>query len=235
MPLPSQDLRFNVASWAVQPYAIPAVVAEMLDVMPPEQFDPRFQGQYLQTTYFDTAAFALRKARVPKKSYLTLRLRAYSPAAPAGGQYPAPVFALSAKTEDVKYRVEVSPAVAQGLLQEPALGVIGQVLGPDLFARLLALIGGELLVPVVTCTAQRYAVEDDTNRLTLDLNVATDTGKQLPFSVLEFKSTKMDIPPPGSFSPSPQPLSPTGRGAGVRGIRPIKISKFLWATSADGR
>jgi hypothetical protein len=216
MNTPTTDLRSNIATWAVQPHAVPATVAQMLDSLQPEQFDPSFFGQYLQTTYFDTAGFALRKARAAKQSYLTLRLRAYSPSAAAGGQYPTPVFALAAKTEDTKSRTAIAPTVAKALLQEPTPDLLGQVLSPDLLARLLALIGAEPLLPAVTCTAQRYAVEDHTSRLTLDINVATDTGKHLPFNVLEFKSTHHSPAPPGRL-----PLA---------GMRPIKLSKFLWAT-----
>jgi hypothetical protein len=85
-----------------------------------------------------------------------------------------------------------------------------------LLARLAELAGDDDLLAVVTVCARRYAREDDTHRLTLDLHVDTDTGKQLPAGVLEFKSTQPDAEPP-------QPLA-------VLGLRPIKLSKFLWAT-----
>jgi hypothetical protein len=52
--------------------------------------------------------------------------------------------------------------------------------------------------------------------LTLDLHVYTDTGKLLPSGVLEFKSTQPDAEPP-------QPLA-------APGLRPVKRSRFLWAT-----
>jgi hypothetical protein len=217
---PANDLRNNIASWAVQPCAIPAVVARMLDQLPTEDFDPSFGGQYLQTTYFDTFGQDLRKARIPKQRYLTLRIRAYTPSCPAGGKYPDPVYALSAKTEDKKFRVEVPQSTAEALLKNADVELFGNVLSPELFARLLELLPADAtLLPSVTCTAQRYAVEDNSNRFTLDINVATDTGKKLVFNVLEFKSADPQTPPP--------PALP--------GMRPIKISKFLWATSPDGR
>jgi hypothetical protein len=63
---------------------------------------------------------------------------------------------------------------------------------------------------------RRYAVEDKQDRLTLDVDVATDTGKALPTGVLEFKSTVAAAGPPPALS--------------SLGLRPIKLSKFLWAT-----
>jgi hypothetical protein len=69
---------------------------------------------------------------------------------------------------------------------------------------------------VVTACARRYARADDTDRLALDLHVDTDTGKQLPAGVLEFKSTQADA----------EPLQPVA----VLHLRPIKLSKSLWAT-----
>jgi hypothetical protein len=216
MQLPSQDLRSNIGSWAVPSWAIPAAVHQMTDALPREQFDPSFMGQYLQTTYFDTRTMALRKARVPREEYLTLRLRSYSPSCPAGGTYPVPTFALSAKTEDQKFRIETNPAVAKLALTDPPLDLLAQLLPANLYARLLDIIGNDDLLPVVTCTASRFAVEDDTSRLTLDINPATDTGKKLPFSIMEFKSTHRNTTPPGSL---PLPC-----------MRPIKLSKFLWST-----
>jgi hypothetical protein len=51
--------------------------------------------------------------------------------------------------------------------------------------------------------------------LTLDLCVRTDTGKQLPHAVCEFKSINPDDQPPAGLLAIP--------------IRPMKLSKFLWA------
>jgi hypothetical protein len=210
-PLPAHDLRGNLGTWAVAPGRVPAVARAMVAALPPESFDPDFRGQDLETTYFDTPGFALRKARRRDRHYVTLRLRCYR--GPAGEAY-----ALSAKTESDKFRQEVSPELAEVLLAQgftsPALQ-LGGVLPGDILARLVALTDQEPLLPVVAVCARRYAVEDGRDRLTLDLDVATDTGKRLPTGVLEFKSTDPDAAPPG-------PLLPLG-------LRPIKLSKFLWA------
>ena len=216
MPLPASPLRNNLSTWSVPTWAMPAVTCQMLDALPPEAFDPNFQGQALATTYFDTASRRLRRARQPKKDYVTLRLRSYSPASAAGGLAPKPVFALSAKTQDAKARIDVSPAVAGALLGGPDSELLAQLLPPDLFARLLALIGEEPLVPVVAVQSTRYAVEDDNLRLTLDTDVRTDSGRVLPFHVLEFKAARGQPAPPGRL--------PTA------GLRPLKLSKFLWST-----
>jgi hypothetical protein len=66
--------------------------------------------------------------------------------------------------------------------------------------------------PVVCVQCRRYAVENAQDRLTLDCDIRIDTGKALPHAVLEFKSTAPDDPP--------EPLA---------ALRPIKLSKFLWA------
>ncbi len=89
------------------------------------------------------------------------------------------------------------------------------LLPPNLLARLLEITEEELL-PVVTVCCRRYAVEDADRRLTLDCEVTTDHGKSLPASVLEFKAMDKEEPPPGRLA---RLL-----------IRPIKLSKFLWAT-----
>ncbi len=47
------------------------------------------------------------------------------------------------------------------------------------------------------------------------MGVATDTGKTYPCGVLEYKSTRAGGRPPLT----------------VGGLRPIKLSKFLWATA----
>jgi hypothetical protein len=211
-PLPAHDLRGNLGTWAVPPGQVPAVARALVAALPPESFDPDFHGQALETTYFDTPHFRLRKARRRGKRYVTLRLRCYR--GPGGDAH-----ALSAKTEAGKFRQEISPELAEVLRAQgftsPALQ-LGGVLPGDLLARLLALIDQEPLLPVVAVCARRYAVEDDRDRLTLDLDVATDTGKRLPTGVLEFKSTDRDAAPPA-------PLR-------ALGLRPVKLSKFLWAT-----
>jgi len=85
----------------------------------------------------------------------------------------------------------------------------------DLLARLLELAVASPVLPVACVQCHRYAVEDDQDRLTLDTEVRTDTGKTLPHAVLEFKSTR-PVKPPDALT--------------ALHLRPIKLSKFLWAT-----
>jgi hypothetical protein len=209
----TSDLRSNLATWAIPTCRLPALGNLMHDLLPNEPFDPHFHGQHLQTTYFDTRKLELRKNRLLHDKYLTLRVRRYEP--PAG-----PVaFSLSAKTEDEKFRRDLSPGAA-GLLLQPGtdlLPVLAELLPANLYARLLEVSHadeGQILMPAVTIACLRYAVEDDRDRLTLDVDVCTDTDKHLPWAALEFKSTQPD-PPPGSLL--------------ALGLRPIKLSKFLWA------
>jgi hypothetical protein len=221
-PLPATNLRRNYGTWAVPDRLLPAVAAQMLSRLPHEQFDPDFNGQYLQTTYFDTLRFDLRKARVTRDRYLTLRLRCYTPIKGAGRQYSESVYAVSVKTEDIKQRFEIDPATAEILLQAASsngsiMALWASILPPDIIARLLEIAGDDTVQPIVTVCAHRYATEDDTDRLTLDADVKTDTGKRLPHGVLEYKS----INNPGT------PTWPTE----LLGLRPLKISKFLWATA----
>jgi hypothetical protein len=217
MRLPASTIRSNLWTWSVPAACVPAVALQMTDALSPEQFDPNFLGQWLQTTYFDTQQRALRKARLTRPDYVTLRLRSYAQAASAGGIYPTPAFAVSAKTQDVKTRVDVAPAVASQLVKDGSdLDLWAQLLPPDILARLLALAGELPLMAVVTATCTRYATEDDNLRLTLDTNVCTDSGKALPFAVLEFKAAQGQPDPPGRL-PTP-------------GLRPLKLSKFLWST-----
>ncbi len=207
-PLPSAPIRQNLATWSVPVCQLPAVAHVLHDVLPNEVYDPHFQGQRLETTYFDTARFALRKARRGKDRYLTLRVRCYE--TPDGSE----VHALSAKTEQQKWRQEIEPAVAHLLLagsEDP-----GGLLPANLLARLQELVGNEPVVPVVTVCCRRYAVEDDEDRFTLDVDVRTDAGKALTCSVLEFKSTDPAARVPASLA--------------LLGLRPMKLSKVLWAT-----
>ena len=190
-PLPMGDLRTNLGTWAVPTASLPQVARAMADALPPEAFDPSFGGQRLETTYFDTAGFELRKARRRGDRYLTLRLRCYD-----------------------NGRQEVSPDVADLLLAAGADP--GLALPANLLARLQELTAGKPVFPVVTICARRYAVEDDAERLSLDVGVATDTGKCLGTHVLEFKSTDPGALPPGHL--------------GSLKLRPMKLSKFLWAT-----
>jgi len=213
-PLPAADLRSNVGTWSVPACCLPAVAYEMGQVLKTEQFDPEFQGQYLQTTYLDTRDFALRKGRLKADHYLTLRLRCYSPSCEAGGDYPKGVYAFSAKTEGAKFRLEVPSYQAEDILQNGGASQIVRGLLPgDLLARLAELAGDEPLCPVVSVCMTRYACEDPVHRLTLDVEVKTDTGKCYPTNVLEQKSVGKDA----------MPLLATP-------LRPIKLSKFLWAT-----
>jgi hypothetical protein len=207
---PTPDLRRNRASWAVPTGRLPFAAAVLLGALPREAFDPAFRGQDLATTYLDTADFALRKARVKGDQYLTLRVRCYRN--PAGA---APdLYALSAKTEGAKFRVEVPADEARFLLAVRPTSVLGRLLPADLFARLLDLAGDGPLRPAAAVCCRRYAAEDDRDRLTLDAAVRTDAGKRLPYAVLEFKSTDATAEPPAALAE----------------LRPLKISKFLWAT-----
>jgi hypothetical protein len=212
--LPTGDMRRNVGTWAVPTCNLPAIARILTDVAPPEDYDPDFAGQYLQTTYFDTLSFDLRRARLKKDRYLTLRLRCYSPASGAGGNYPEGSYALSAKTEDTKFRVPIDRSSAELALGGDVSSLLDKLPG-DLLGRLLDLSGGDDLVPVVTVCAHRYAVEDDLNRLTLDVDVRADNGKVMATHVLEHKQVVRG---------EPQPLTVPA------GLRPIKLSKYLWAT-----
>jgi hypothetical protein len=207
-PLPASNLRRNLGTWAVPTTSLPQVAGVLRDALPPEAYDPDFNGQRLETTYFDTPGFALRKARRRGDRYLTLRLRCYG----ANESY-----ALSAKTEGEKWRQEVPAALADAILggRAPPDVFVGLLPG-NLLARLQELVGDEGLVPVVQVCCTRFAVEDARDRLTLDAGVTTDTGKCLGVHVLEHKSTDRGAPPPGRV--------------GALGLRPVKLSKFLWAT-----
>jgi hypothetical protein len=208
--LPAADLRHNLATWAVATAQLPAVANVLHDVLPNERYDPRFRGQQLRTTYFDTPRFALRKARLGKDRYLTLRVRCYQP---DGGPE---AYALSVKTESSKYRAEIDAATADALVR--GARPLAPLLPADLQARLLELARQDPLVAVARVCGRRYAVEDDTDRCTLDVDVRTDTGKALPHAVLEFKSTLRQAQAPASLL--------------ALGLRPLKLSKFLWATEA---
>jgi hypothetical protein len=208
---------------------LPALTRQMLDALAPEKFDSDFLGQYLQTTYFDTKSFKLRKARVKGRKYVTIRIRCYARAGSVSARFGSPgayasgseggssigVYAISAKTESQKFRQEIDGEYAESLLQsgiEPS-SLVG-IMPPDLIARIADLSEGESLDPVVTLCFHRYAVEDGQNRLTLDTDIESDTGRCYPSHVLEQKSIRKDC--------SPLIALP---------LRPIKLSKFLWATA----
>ena len=208
---PTQDLRSNLRTWAVPSGLVPAVTCAMAESYPPEAYDPAFRGQELETTYFDTPDFALRKARRRGGPYLTLRVRCYSQG--EGRE----AYALSAKTEKEKWRTEIAPETADLLLESPSALVTQLALLPaDRAARLLDLAGEQGVRPVACVGARRYAVAGPQDRLTLDVAVGTDSGKRLPFHVLEFKCTDAGSAPPGRLP--------------ALALRPIKLSKFLWAT-----
>ncbi len=78
------------------------------------------------------------------------------------------------------------------------------------------MIGDDPLLAVVCVQAHRYAVEDVSDRWTLDTDVHTDTGLVLATGVLEFKSAD-----PGAMVPAAMQLI---------NLRPMRINKFLWAT-----
>jgi hypothetical protein len=197
MPIPTEDLRSNVGTWAVGTALLPAIARFMLESLPTEEYDPNFKGQKLSTTYFDTKDFDLRKARRRGERYVVLRLRAY----------PGATIALSAKTEAEKFRVEVTTATVDTL---------ENILPANIMARIIEIVGDKPLVPVVAIECTRYAVEDDEDRLTLDCGTCTDAGKELPYAVLEYKSNKN--------KDANQALLDLG-------LRPIKMSKFLWSTT----
>jgi hypothetical protein len=205
-PLPVADLRTNRATWAVARAALPAVGAALTAALPAEPFDPDFRGQRLITTYLDTPRLALRRARVRAARYLTLRVRHY---------HPSGLFALSAKTEAAKLRLEIEPAAARAILDGDRDALTAR-LPADVVARLADLAGDDPLLPVAEVCCHRFAREDRRDRLTLDAGVRTDTGLALPFAVLEFKSADPNAPAP--------PF------AAALGLRPAKVSKFLWST-----
>jgi hypothetical protein len=207
-PVPVTDLRSNLGTWAVPSCQVPAVAYCLPHLAPTEPFDPTFQGQDLVTTYFDTQHLALYKARKKGDSYLTLRLRCYQ-----GNQKTPEVYALSAKTESEKWRQEITSDLADAIGRQPSL--LQANLPGNLQARYLELVGDDPLLVVSNISCRRFAVENSQDRFTLDVDVHTDTGKSLPFAVLEYKSTETDNPPPGSLLTLP--------------LRPLKLSKFLWA------
>jgi hypothetical protein len=211
-------LRTNIGTWLVPDHVLPFLSRYMTTSLPPESFDQDFHGQWLRTTYFEDSGFRLLKARKEGEQYLTLRIREY----PAGhalsdATQPEPAFYLSAKTESRKFRVEISSAeVAQHYLHDGlAQGDLEMLLPPDLLARAYGLTDtAARLVPVVGVTCRRYAVENEMDRLTLDVSIASDRGKALAQSVLEHKQTEET-----TSSPHPEAL----------GLRPVKLSKFLWS------
>jgi hypothetical protein len=207
--LPTADIMSNHNTWLVPTSRIARVAHAMTEALPCEKYDPHFHGQTLQTTYFDTAKLELRKNRQSHAQYITLRLRCYYGI--------KETYAVSAKTESEKFRVEISQAVARALQKpmEDVNGIMADILPPHLLARLMDVSHEQPLVPAVTIFCQRYAVENTEERFTLDCAIETDS-KKMSGAVLEYKNTDPNIPP----SLIVQAI----------GLRPIKLSKFLWST-----
>jgi hypothetical protein len=220
-PLPATDLRQNVATLGVRAEQLPALTRAMLRLLPPEDYDPDFQGQYLQTSYFDTPGFALRKARLKKDKYCTVRIRCYAPSQSPGRNYPEGRYALSAKTEDGKFRVELPDDQAEAALRGD-FNAVEDYLPPDLLARLYDLTEGDLLSVATVICFTRYAVESTTDRLTLDCSIHAGLEKCFPFTgVLEVKTTARPYEPPQELL--------------NLGLLPLRLSKFLWATNNGDR
>jgi hypothetical protein len=218
MQVPANDLRQNVLTLAVPNCRLPGVGFMMRSLLPAEEFDPDFLGQYLQTSYFDSPSLALRQARLKGDKYLTLRVRCYAPTQQPGRNYPEGVYALSLKTESGKWRTPIEGWKVDDALTKPnALNVLGDELPADLLARLIDLLDDEPLRPAVTVCFTRYAVESTTDRLTLDTAIVTSNGKAFPTNVLEVKTTAKP------FEPIPEVIR--------WGFSPIKLSKFLWAST----
>jgi hypothetical protein len=213
MTTPFTDLRTNVLTLPVLDKQLPMVAAVMQAMLPNESYDPNFCGQSIETTYFDTPDFLLRKARLTKENYCTLRIRCY------GYTH---TYAISAKTKEGKFRTEVDNTRG---LQWATSGIdladLSELLPSDIFVRLLGLAGdASSLLPVVRVCFTRYAAEDDVQRLTLDVGTETNTGKRLTSSVLECKTTENPAVAPPEILALNLPV--------------IKLSKFLWATSYGG-
>ncbi len=202
-------IRRGAGTWAVSDYQLPAVAHFLHDILPNEPYDPHFFGQWMETTYFDTEDFVLRRARRKGQMYLVLRLRCYQ------DDQGSEIYLLSGKTESEKWRQQIDARTAEAIGADP--DALVPFLPPNLLARFQGLVGEEQLVGVVKVCCRRYAVESRADRYTLDVGVATDTGKRLGMNVLEFKSTDSSAQPPGNLL--------------AIGLRPVKLSKFLWATA----
>jgi hypothetical protein len=221
-PLPTNDLRQNVATLAIPEEGLPGVGALMRRLLPSEEYDPEFKGQFLQTTYFDTACLCLRKARINKEDYCTVRIRCYAPTQAPGINYPEGVYALSIKTANGKFRVPLDPTTAEtAFVPGSFLDAVGDLIPGDLLAKLYSLTGEDALQPCVTVCFTRYAVESTTDRLTLDCGITASDGKAYPCSVLEVKTTIKPYTVPDEIQ--------------AYRFSPIKLSKFLWATTIGVR
>src|SRR5262245_46581766 len=167
----------------------------MRRLLPAEEYDNDFKGQSLRTTYFDTWDFKLRKTRLEKEKYCTIRIRSYAPTEKPGGSYAAAgCYAISAKTEEEKYREELESSVAETLIRRGLPDGYAPLPG-HLRARLMEITDGDPVVPVVTVSFTRYAVEDNVDRITLDCAIATSGGKEFPTNILENKTTAKPAKP----------------------------------------
>jgi hypothetical protein len=130
-------------------------------MLPSEAFDPNFQGQNLDTTYFDTQDLEQRKNRALHSRYITLRLRCYQ------GRR-AESYAFSAKTEQEKFRAPLTPSQVHSLLAPGAAiaGILADILPPHLNAGLLEISHDEPLLASALVCCLPYAVEDDVDRYT---------------------------------------------------------------------
>ena len=207
--VPANDLRSNAGTWAIPNCQLPKIANLMLKWLKPEPFDLKFLGQNLCTYYYDTLAFDLRKARLKKKKYCTIRIRSYDEQS----------FAFSIKTEDTKFRKPISKSQYSSLMpgiDDPVTAL--DFLPGDLLSRVLDLSGGQPLVQAVEVKFTRYATEDANNRLTLDIDIRTNTGKSFPVNgILENKTTD------STGQPMPEVLALK--------YAPVKLSKFLWSTT----
>ncbi len=202
----NKSLPNNLCKYAVSSCQLPALGHFMHDFLPNEPYDPHFFGQHVHTTYFDTEKLALRSARKQGEKYATVRIR----------EYPNETCMLQIKTNDEKIRVEC-PSTAMALANGFTVDQLASMLSlPGAIVALLMELAGEgELMPIVTVKYNRYAIESLSQRITLDVDVHTDTGKCLPFHVLEIKGRE-DADEPRIME--------------ALGLRPIKLSKFLWAT-----
>ena len=214
MSFPAPDLRINSAHGLYRPRRRPPDVAGH----EPGTIRPRFQRPSPGNHLFRHAIVR------PSQSPPSQRKIPPSPHPPLHRvqfcAHPPPAYALSAKTESGKFRTELTPTHAEAALTKPTAlhALLQTALPPDYLARLLAIVGDTMLMPVVTVCATRYATENETDRLTLDLAATTDMGKTVPAGVLEHKTNSIV----GMILDWPRAL----------GLRTIKLSKFLWATDA---
>jgi inorganic triphosphatase YgiF len=214
--IPNTWNRVNLGKWAVPMAQLPMVAAGML-ATPSLVFDPydrQFRGQQQRTTYFDTPSLDLLKNRQDSDQYLTLRVRCYE------GQ-DGETYVLSVKTENLKWRQEIEESLADSLITATSdiAPLVIDLIPSEALTRLITLTSGQPLRPVLCIEYRRYAIEDSESRLTLDVGICADNGKHLHCGILEWKSVNEDADLPTNLQAMP--------------LRPIKLSKFLWAMGAS--